>query len=175
MKLSEAIRLGALLRRQGFGNYFDVVPGAEGSCAMGAALEACGYDREQVALRGRPTELLESLWPWAGAHETTCPIACERWAQDYGMRTDAVRAVIAHLNDHHRWTRERIADWVATVEPADPEVATSLDGDSHHESVDAVDPVDGLGEFVSGPTRARVSASSCSWPSPSVHTPSTLH
>jgi hypothetical protein len=23
------------------------------------------------------------------------------------------------LNDHHRWTRERIAEWVATVEPQD--------------------------------------------------------
>jgi hypothetical protein len=25
---------------------------------------------------------------------------------------------ILHLNDHHKWTREQIADWVQTIEDA---------------------------------------------------------
>ncbi len=27
--------------------------------------------------------------------------------------------MVIHLNDDHRWTREQIADWVATVEPSE--------------------------------------------------------
>lgn len=38
MRLSEAIRLGAMLKPQGFGSYFR--HGA--TCAMGAAIEAVG-------------------------------------------------------------------------------------------------------------------------------------
>jgi hypothetical protein len=31
-----------------------------------------------------------------------------------------------HLNDHHLWTRERIAQWVAEIEPTE---ATSPEGE----------------------------------------------
>ena len=37
------------------------------------------------------------------------------------MRFAPVYAVIGHLNDEDYWTRERIADWVATIEPAEVE------------------------------------------------------
>jgi hypothetical protein len=32
----------------------------------------------------------------------------------------SVGALIVHLNDSHRWTRERIAAWVAEIEAAVP-------------------------------------------------------
>jgi hypothetical protein len=34
-------------------------------------------------------------------------------------RSRLVCEVIAHLNDDHRWTREKIGAWVAEIEPAD--------------------------------------------------------
>jgi len=142
MKLSEAIRLGAMIRPKADGWFF--LDGA--SCAQGAALEACGtpYDDDFTAqLNFHFT--VQLLWPWAGQREACCPV-CDR--------QQSVKGIIAHLNNRsgHSWTREAIADWVATVEPADPVVATSLDGDSQRSSVDAVDPV--LTNSRGGSTRA---------------------
>jgi hypothetical protein len=37
-----------------------------------------------------------------------------------------------HLNDDHRWTRERIAEWVATVEPKEPEPRTESEQAALH-------------------------------------------
>jgi hypothetical protein len=38
-----------------------------------------------------------------------------------------LRDAVIHLNDDHRWTRDRIADFVATVEPGDSEPAVQPD------------------------------------------------
>lgn len=124
MKLSDAIRLGALLHPQCFGSmtrwrYGGELPSAVGddevigTCALGAA-EAAGYGDVF----------------YSGDADMACP-ECPQW-------TNGLAQVIAHLNDWHRWSREAIADWVATVEPADPDAATSLDADSHHRAGDAV-------------------------------------
>lgn len=103
MKLSEAIRLGAMLHPQCFGSMNrwrdgGDLPSAVGddeviaTCALGAA-EAAGYpDTFSVS-----------------SSDMVCP-ECPQW-------TNGLEQVVAHLNDRHRWTRERIADWVATVEP----------------------------------------------------------
>jgi hypothetical protein len=100
MKLSEAIRLGAMMRPQAFRTLLT----DGGACALGAALLAVG---------ARPEEAVRSAlnrWPWASTVSADCP-RCGR------SRT--VFRVITHLNDRHRWTREQIAKWVAGIEPTD--------------------------------------------------------
>jgi hypothetical protein len=121
MRLSEAIRLGAMLKPQAFGRYFD-----QGrSCAMGAALEARGFC---AASNDFPTQVSEEWWPWTRNGDARCPMLCAAWKRDWHERPDCFRAVIAHLNDSHKWTREQIADWVATVEPAEtPDAQATTD------------------------------------------------
>jgi hypothetical protein len=52
-------------------------------------------------------------WPWLQQQDRQCPVcSCVRMV----CRTDAM---IVHLNDEHEWTREAIADWVETIEPAE--------------------------------------------------------
>lgn len=113
MKLSEAMRLGAMLKPQTFGWFTDA---AGGTCAMGAATDAAGG---------------HCLQEWSAVLRVsvaTCP-ACGVTVRT-GRGTYAGGALIVHLNDNHRWTRERIADWVETVErereaqlPTDAQVA----------------------------------------------------
>lgn len=96
MKLSDAIRLGSMLKPQGFGGLRDHV----GTCALGAAEDAVGM----------------IWWVKFGSHPAlmaTCPACGDATTYDSNLNT------VAHLNDDHRWTREQIADWVATIEPAD--------------------------------------------------------
>ena len=110
MKLSDAISVGAKLRPQGTGAYYDAETHA--TCAMGAALEAVGVDitaLDMVVLWGK----CGRLWSWARAKQHECPVG------DCGSITSAM-GIITHLNDRpHCWTRERIAAWVAVVEPQD--------------------------------------------------------
>lgn len=102
MKLSTAIRLGSMLRPQGFGSYLDH---DDRTCAFGAAFDAIGILMEMATLR------VDQNWPWCQRMEMECP-ACR---QKQGI----VEGLVVHLNDYHQWTRERIADWVATIEPQD--------------------------------------------------------
>lgn len=97
MKLSEEIRLGAMLRPQAFGHL--IADGA--TCAIGAACEAIG----QLCC-GFPVQ-----WEWAHSQAPVTCLACAKpiWS---------VALTIVHLNNDHRWTRERIADWLETVEAA---------------------------------------------------------
>ena len=105
MKLSEAIRLGAMLRPQAFGDYTDGV----GTCAIGAACEAYG-----VPLNA-DTELL----PWSELLEATDVATCPVCGVSGPFESDeAFYGLIPHLNDDHRWAREAIADWVETIERA---------------------------------------------------------
>lgn len=98
MRLSEAIRLGAMLKPQAFGEYNT----GNTTCALGAAMDASNL---------RCSEELHVLWSWIDG-TAMCP-ACADGERHIG------HIIAAHLNDRHRWTREQIADWVATVEPAE--------------------------------------------------------
>jgi hypothetical protein len=103
LKLSEAIRLGAMLRPQYKGGYFGTVDHTSelGSCAMGAALEAAGP--------GAPINL-EKTFPLITSYVTFTPspsIGAVRSRLDY---------IITYLNDDRDWSRERIADWVEVIE-----------------------------------------------------------
>ena len=111
MRLSEAIRLGAMLRPQTFNERLT----KRGSCAWGAALETVGCVEV-----GTPWPAVAPValawWPWAFRVDSSTlvasPCAC-------GGELSATWAagIIVHLNNKHRWTREAIADWVETIEP----------------------------------------------------------
>jgi hypothetical protein len=99
VNLSEAIRLGAMLRPQAFGVDSDGV----GTCAFGAAREAIGHDMSLEFF------LMERVFPIVSSFPSVCP-AC-------GKQTAIKASIVSeHLNDKHRWTREQIADWVESVE-----------------------------------------------------------
>lgn len=115
MRLSEAIRLGAMVKPQAFGylevTYIYPTNGPLGldrsfsaTCAIGAAMEAVGLelcsDSAQDFFRCFP----EAVMIW----ELPCPVcgALERGGP------------VPHLNNDHLWTRERIANWVETIERA---------------------------------------------------------
>lgn len=111
LKFSEAIRLGAMLKPQAFGKLQD----AGGSCAYGAALDACGIqDQDNVT-----EQQLCELFPITTA-PASCPVCglhLEPQPEPWQIRElKTVDEVITHLNDWHRWTRERIADFVETLE-----------------------------------------------------------
>lgn len=112
-KLSEAIRLGAMLKPQCTGKLM-TVSGPEKTCALGAALDSIGaIKRERVIFQHdddaipalRYTEP-EDLWPILRTliiHPVDA-VACD------------LQSVIISLNDDYLWTREGIADWVETIE-----------------------------------------------------------
>lgn len=103
MRLSDAIRAGARLRPQAFGAYRD----DGGSCALGAAWEAL------CLAEGRPVDPCPNLRPWAAPLEALMHVPCPACGYRHYENQ------ITHLNDRHRWTREAIADWVATQEATD--------------------------------------------------------
>lgn len=93
LKLSEAIRLGAMMTEQTFGEFGD----DERTCAIGAAQKALGLP---VSAMGPLNDLLGSR----GAKEP-----CDH---PYAW---SVGALIMHLNDDDKWPREKIADWLETL------------------------------------------------------------
>lgn len=107
MKLSKAILKGSKIRPQSYYANFD-----EGcSCAQGAAAEAMGVEYGDNV--GAELTLLCNF-PWA-LTPVALPCGCAGMKPPLGSF-----GAIAHLNDicgGHKWTRERIADWVATIEP----------------------------------------------------------
>ena len=100
------MRLGAMLHPQGFGGL--LFKGR--TCAMGAAYAAVGL-RERMGVAHMLLMLNGSPW-WQFLNEPApvCP-ECE-----VGSGT-IMYGLILHLNDGHRWTRERIADYIETIEP----------------------------------------------------------
>ena len=101
-ELAEAIRDG--MRRRGaqaFGDYFD---GHGRSCALGAAYDGM-YRLPADTGVARPHQL-DRLFNCLENTVRRCP------EEDCRKRL-ALGVIIVHLNDDHRWSRERIAGWVA--------------------------------------------------------------
>ena len=98
MRLSEAIRLGAMLGPQCFGDGFGP---NNATCAIGAALLAAGQKDSSVSI-------------WEVFPITSLPYKCPVCGagSNYLHIKHGFGWAITHLNDAHRWTRERIADWV---------------------------------------------------------------
>lgn len=117
MKLSDAMRLGSMMKPQCFNDYEGPIDDGDtvGTCAIGAAIDAVGllgaFDDEA------------KVFPILGQSvNVRCP------AEECEELDGTLGSLIAHLNDEHEWTREAIADWVSTVEPAETtsaEISTS--------------------------------------------------
>lgn len=106
MRLSEAIRLGSMLRpTQAFYTLFSVKNGS--TCALGAAAEAVGLIDTAQENSYLPGKRAPAEWKPISRATATCP-ACDF--------DDDVEGCIIHINNEHRWTRERIADWVELQE-----------------------------------------------------------
>lgn len=108
MRLSEAIRLGATMKPQG--KYYFFRDGA--TCAQGAALDAVGLLHEEDSLACHYE--MARLWPWVNPLDPaaacfSCPFC--------GPGRGRMASLIAHLNNDHEWSRERIADFVKLHEP----------------------------------------------------------
>jgi hypothetical protein len=91
-KLSDAIRLGATFRPQGFG--FILSSDGKNTCALGAAADALGLLETHLSYCGGLTEegwnIMKSRFPDA---------ECKLFA-------------ITNMNDKQGMTRETIADWL---------------------------------------------------------------
>lgn len=131
MRLSEAIRLGAMLRPQGFGELFTRHGDQIASCAFGAADEALTVEEPDASHDDAEISPVYRLYPFVSWMHVDCP-ACvrRRW------RAEPVESIVHHLNDDHRWTREAIADWVATIEP--PETPQETERTSLSAALDPV-------------------------------------
>lgn len=110
MKLSTAIRKGVKRDgKQAFGEFFEYddieMDKIVGCCALGAAMIGV-----EPGLLWDP--LLEpninSSFAQANEIEATCPVR--------GCRTtDHALWLVPHMNDDHKWKRERIADWLEGI------------------------------------------------------------
>ncbi len=112
MKLSEAIRLGAMATEQGFGA--PSIASNEAPCALGAARIAAGLgDHCAVDCYS----VLAYRWP----------VLYRMVANPVAGRMEYVVDAIWSLNDVHRWTREQIADWIETIEAQHETPAPALE------------------------------------------------
>jgi hypothetical protein len=104
-ELAQAIRAGSHVRPdQAFGDYYQ---GRRASCALGAAYEGM-YRLPSDASGIRPRHL-ERLFDCLEYTLRSCPEGCHKRL--------SLGAMILHLNDDHRWTREAIAQWVSPGTP----------------------------------------------------------
>ena len=96
----EAIRIGAMLKPQGFGDSFDKTIF---SCANSAAREAVGDTSNHIWI----------VFPFSATRGILCPV-CVGTA----LNEMLCGVVAMHLNDLHKWTRNQIADWLEPLELA---------------------------------------------------------
>lgn len=106
-KFAELMREGAAKRPQGFGSLFPTQYDGRLSCALGAAWEVI---HNNILSNGL------DMWPkWIDSlfiQQVNFPCGCRAGCVVVG----SVGSAITHLNDDKRWTRERIADWVESLE-----------------------------------------------------------
>jgi len=102
---SAAIRAGISMGRQ----TFDRWGGAHGAaCALGSGLRALGVP----ATSASASSVFYTHYRYMTAPRTThCPAEGLKCANFTSLRDAAM-----HLNDYHRWSRERIADWLYAEE-----------------------------------------------------------
>ena len=112
MKLSDSIREGAKKRPQCYGVLFlhhtdpSNLSGVTESCTIGAGLEGAGFlDPEKLTYPCKPDMDIETRFEgdWTVVADCLAPSCIGRLS---------VLLMIGHLNDHHRYHREWIADWL---------------------------------------------------------------
>jgi hypothetical protein len=104
-ELAAFIRAGASRRpEQAYGDYFK---GKYASCALGAAYEGM-YRLPDEAGGTRPTKDLDWFFDCLEGTVRRCPVeGCKKRL--------VLSALIVHINDEHRWSREQIATWLESV------------------------------------------------------------
>ena len=117
--LSEAMVLGSVKHPQKFGGCYDTdANGITASCGIAAAVDAVtGLDD---AIKANECVIGEEVFPILG-HPVPggCPQCgeLEAFSSLYQVvLLDRVYSVIMHLNDDHRWSRPKQAEWVKSVE-----------------------------------------------------------
>jgi hypothetical protein len=108
MRLSEAIRLGAMLSPQTRGAFFKRRGQEVATCALGAAVEATGM------------EASGGVWQWPVLNTVVPPAELPDRLRG-GSHPLRVFEVIIALNDRCGWTRTAIADWIEEFESRHPE------------------------------------------------------
>lgn len=103
MTLSEAIRLGAMMKPQAFNSGSD-----GGSCALRAAHDALGLSSVMTVSGYAVINYSELAHRYPMLHTVS---VCPHCGFD-----DTTVSLVWHLNDQHHWTRERIADWIDSLE-----------------------------------------------------------
>jgi hypothetical protein len=104
--LAEAMRRGMARRpEQAFGDYYC---GSTASCALGATYE--GLYRLPRDAQGIVAKDLYRFYECLDFVIKRCPDGCHKQLP--------LGALIVHLNDDHRWARERIADWLVSIAPS---------------------------------------------------------
>jgi hypothetical protein len=100
-ELADFIRAGSARGPQCFGSYFDE---KGGSCALGAVYE--GVYRLPRKHGSLVPDHLERLFRCLDEMSKGCP------DQHGCTKRLPLAAMIVHLNDDHRWSREQIAEWL---------------------------------------------------------------
>ena len=132
MRLSEAIRLGAMLGSQTRGAFFRKRGDDMATCALGAAIEALGAKDKGLYLSFTTWPILNLPVPEEEVPRDLRIAFCWRPLQ-------TLSSTIMELNDRAKWTRTQIADWVAEFERRhldggdDAHATTSIRGSSPHQ------------------------------------------
>lgn len=106
IKLSEAIRLGSLLKPQAFGDYYE----KDGTCALGAALDAVGRLGKGSSGNAHRAGKIWGWLRWKFQNSIRCP-GCAQL-----VTFETVHELITHLNDKDRLSRETIAHGIEGME-----------------------------------------------------------
>ena len=102
-ELAASIRAGMTRRPlQAIGHYFE---GTRASCALGAAYDGM-YRLPGDVAKANPSRDLEWFF--------TCLDTVKRCPAETCKKKLSLDALIVHLNDDHRWSREQIADWLGS-------------------------------------------------------------
>lgn len=129
MRLSEAMRLGAMMGRQLFNHLVDGMD----SCAIGAVVLTIGVELSRLKTHQIwDADALRRRWPFLDAIvQQPCACAREPRPRAFGRNECDLWPTIVHLNNEHRWSRECIADWIESLEP-------TLDPSIHQETTAAL-------------------------------------
>lgn len=128
LTLADAIRKGAAEHPPRIGNFTQLGGRGEivATCAIGAALvgllgarEAARHDYLASTLIQTFPELQDDRISICPA-DPACPVLLRGWASDMTLPFVSLFRTIGHLHDNvaHRWSRERIADWLDAREVA---------------------------------------------------------
>lgn len=79
---------------------------------------------------------LTKLFPALMTVNKSCPSEiCKNTS--WGKASHPLSDVIIHLNDHHRWPREKVADWLEVISTDNPDINLTIVGGNNGASAEA--------------------------------------